>query len=284
MNPRIDAHQHFWSLSRGDYGWLTPELEPLYRDFLPPDLKPLLGDAGIDRTVVVQAAPTVAETRYLLDLAGSCDFIAGIVGWVDMAAGEDAAAELEELAADGHFVGIRPMLQDLPDPAWITRPALAPVSLALVDKGLCFDALVRPLHLPYLLQYLERYPDLKVVVDHGAKPDIARMAWQPWATAIANVAEHTDAYCKISGLTTEASRAQRYDDLVPYLDHLLEAFGPARLMWGSDWPVLNLAGDYTGWHRATRNWIARLSSEERAGIEGLNAERFYGLAENRNGG
>jgi L-fuconolactonase len=200
-----------------------------------------------------------------------------------MAAGDDAAAQLEDLAADGNFVGIRPMLQDLPDPAWITRPDLAPVSLALVDKGLCLDALVRPSHLPYLLQYLERYPDLKVVIDHGAKPDIARMAWQPWATAIANVAEHTGAYCKISGLITEASRSQRYDDLVPYLDHLLEVFGPGRLMWGSDWPVLNLAGDYTGWHRATCAWLARLSSEERAGIEGLNAERFYGLAENRNG-
>jgi L-fuconolactonase len=109
------------------------------------------------------------------------------------------------------------------------------------------------------------------------------MAWQPWATAIANVAEHTGAYCKVSGLITEASRTQRYDDLTPYLDHLLAVFGPARLMWGSDWPVLNLAGDYAGWRWATGNWIARLSGEERAGIEGLNAERFYGLAESRNG-
>lgn len=282
MSPRIDAHQHFWSLSRNDYGWLTPALKPLYRDFLPADLAPLLASTHIDRTILVQAAPTVSETHYLLDLAASCDFVAGVVGWVDTAAGDEAITELEDLAGNAKFVGIRPMLQDLPDPAWITRPTLAPVTQALVEKKLCFDALVKPQHLPYLLQFLEKHPELRVVVDHGAKPDIANMAWQPWAVGIADIAEHTDAYCKISGLITEAGPSQHYDDLAPYLDHLLDAFGPGRLMWGSDWPVLNVAGDYTGWHRATGVWLARLSTAERAAIEGENAARFYRLRENRN--
>lgn len=279
MSLRIDSHQHFWSLARGDYGWLTPALAPLYRDFLPADLAPLLADAGVDRTVLVQAAPTVDETRYLLDLAKSGEFIAGVVGWVDMEGGEEAVSLLAELADDSRLVGIRPMIQDIPDPAWITRPALAPVTTTLIELGLCFDALVKPAHLPFLLGHLERYPDLKVVVDHGAKPDIANMAWQPWANGIAAIAERTAACCKVSGLITEAASSQTYEDLVPYLDHLLEAFGPERLIWGSDWPVLNLAGDYAAWHEATGAWLSKLSGDERAGIEGLNAARFYGLQE-----
>jgi L-fuconolactonase len=282
MSQRIDSHQHFWSLSRNDYSWLTPALEPLYRDFLPADLAPLLTSTHVDRTVLVQAAPTVSETRYLLSLARSCEFVAGVVGWVDMAGGVEAIDELGDLARDAKFVGIRPMLQDLSNPAWITRSTLAPVTQALVERELCFDALVKPQHLPYLLQFLERHPELRVVVDHGAKPDIANMAWQPWAVGIAEVAEHTGAYCKISGLITEAAPSQHYDDLAPYLDHLLDVFGPGRLMWGSDWPVLNLAGDYTGWHRAAGAWLSRLSKGERAGIEGKNAARFYRLRENGN--
>jgi L-fuconolactonase len=279
MNWRIDAHQHFWSLSRSDYGWLTPALESLYRDFQPADLLPLLTEAGIDYTVLVQAAPTVDETLYLLDLAAKNDFVAGVVGWVDMAGQDMAIAELDAINRDAHFVGIRPMLQDLSDPAWIVRPELAPVTQALIDRNLCFDALVKPAHLPYLLQFLDRHPDLRVVIDHGAKPDVANMTWQPWAAGIADIARHTGAYCKISGLITEAAAPQRYEDLAPYLDHLLEVFGPERLMWGSDWPVLSLAGDYAGWHRSAGNWLSRLSVDERAGIEGLNAARFYRLGE-----
>lgn len=279
MSLRIDGHQHFWSLARGDYGWLTPALAPLYRDFLPADLTPLLADAGVDRTVLVQAAPTVDETRFLLDLARSSDFIAGVVGWVDMEGGEETVSLLAELAGDARLVGIRPMIQDIPDPTWITRPALAPVTAMLIESGLRFDALVRPVHLPYLLEYLERHPDLNAVVDHGAKPDIAGSAWQPWADGIAAIAERTAAYCKVSGLITQAARSQSCEELVPYMDHLLEAFGPERLIWGSDWPVLNLSADYTGWHEAASRWLSKLSGAERAGIEGRNAARFYGLRE-----
>ena len=283
-NSRVDAHQHFWSVARSDYGWLTPALDALYRDFLPADLEPLLADAGIGRSVVVQAAPTVAETRCLLDLAASHEFIAGVVGWADMGGGDAALAELALLAADPLLLGIRPMLQDLPDPAWILRPELADATRFLIDEDLCFDALVKTVHLPFLLEFLERHPRLAAVIDHGAKPDVALGAWQPWADGIAAIASDTDAYCKLSGLVTEASPSQTYDDLAPYLDHLLNAFGPERLMWGSDWPVLNLAGDYAGWHAASAAWLSRLSAEERAGIEGLNAARFYKLGEIGHGG
>lgn len=283
MSLRVDGHQHFWSLARGDYGWITPELPPLYRDFLPAELAPLLANAGIDRTVLVQAAPTVAETRYLLDIAAASEFVAAVVGWVDMEGGPDTVSLVARLAGEPRLVGIRPMLQDLPDPAWITRPALAPVTTALIDSGLCFDALVKPRELPFLIGFLEQHPDLKAVVDHGAKPDIANGAWQPWADNITAIAKRTGAYCKVSGLITEAGPSQTWDDLAPYLDHLLAAFGPDRLIWGSDWPVLNLAGDYAGWHQTTGRWLSGLSSDERAGIEGLNAIRFYGLEEDRRG-
>ena len=175
---RIDAHQHFWTVRRDDYGWLTPKLEPLYRDFQPDDLAPLLAEGGIGRTILVQAAPTVAETRYLLQLAAGTESVAGVVGWIDMAS-DTAAGDLAELAEDPGLVGIRPMIHNIDDPAWIVRPELAAATQAFIDRGLRFDALVRPVHLPYLLEFLRRHPELKTVIDHGAKPDIAEGRWQP---------------------------------------------------------------------------------------------------------
>ena len=148
---------------------------------------------------------------------------------------------------------------------------------ALVEKNVCFDALVRSVHLPFLLNCLSRHPNLRVVIDHGAKPDIAEGEWQPWADSISAIANQTSAYCKISGLITEADGSQTYDDVMPYLDHLLEAFGPGRLIWGSDWPVLNLAGDYEGWHGASIERLSRLAVQDQENILGHNAIRFYGL-------
>lgn len=277
MTVRIDAHQHFWKLDRGNYDWLTPDLAPLYRDFVPADLMPMLAERSIQQTVLVQAAATVEETKYLLGLAEQFDFIAGVVGWLDM---EDSAAftvALQDLANHPKLVGIRPMIQDIEDPAWITRPDLSAATELLISNGLCFDALVRPVHLPYLLDFLRRHPTLQTVIDHGAKPIIAEGEWEPWAASIAEIASETSSYCKVSGLITEAGSTQSYEDLVPYLDHLLDVFGPERLMWGSDWPVLELAGDYSGWHEAFTTWAAKLTADERGLIEGANAARFYGL-------
>jgi len=275
---RIDGHQHFWTTQRDDYGWLTPELELLYKDFGPEDLQPLLDQAGVDHTVLVQAAVTTDETRYLLAIAEHHSMVAGVVGWVDMDSPTKAIEALDEFVQHSKFVGIRPMIQDIEDPAWIDRPELGNVLDALVEKNVCFDALVRSVHLPFLLSCLTRHPELRVVVDHGAKPNIAGGEWQPWADGIAAIANQTSAYCKVSGMITEANSSQTYADVMPYLDHLLEVFGPERLIWGSDWPVLNLAGDYAGWYAASSERLNRLAVQDQENILGRNAIRFYSLS------
>lgn len=274
---RIDSHQHFWTLARNDYGWLTPELTTLYRDFQPEHLAPLLQAANIDATVLVQAAPTVEETTYLLSLAGERDFIAGVVGWVDMTGGHEAVATLTRLAQNPKLCGIRPMIQNIEDTEWMLDKRLAPVFEALIEQDLCFDALVKPEHLPCLLELLRRYPALKTVIDHGAKPRIAGAEWAPWAEDMARIASAAAVCCKLSGLITEAAPEQTDADIRPYFDHLLRLFGAERLLWGSDWPVLNLAGDYAGWHKTCRQWTAELSAAEQRAIFGDNAIRFYGL-------
>ena len=274
---RIDGHQHFWTTQRDDYGWLTPDLEALYRDFVPEDLQPLLDQAGVDHTVLVQAAATTDETRYLLGIAEYHSMVAGVVGWVDMDSPTEAIEALDEFVQLPKFVGIRPMIQDIEDPAWIDRPELKIVLEALVQSNVCFDALVRSVHLPFLLNCLTRHPDLRVVIDHGAKPNIAAGEWQPWADGIAAIANQTSAYCKVSGLITEADNSQTYDDVMPYLDHLLEVFGSERLIWGSDWPVLNLAGDYDGWYAASNERLSQLAVQDQENILGRNAIQFYGL-------
>jgi len=274
---RIDGHQHFWTTQRDDYGWLTPDLELLYRDFVPEDLRALLDQAGVDHTVLVQAAATIDETRYLLGIAEHHSMVAGVVGWVDMDSPTDAIEALDEFVRHSKFVGIRPMIQNIEDPAWIDRPELNIVLEALVQSNVCFDALVRSVHLSFLLNCLIRHPGLRAVIDHGAKPNIAAGEWQPWADGISTIANQTSAYCKISGLITEASDTQTYDAVMPYLDHLLSTFGPKRLIWGSDWPVLNLAGDYRGWHDASTARLEVLSEQDQDDIFGRNAIDFYNL-------
>jgi L-fuconolactonase len=274
---RIDAHQHFWRLARGDYGWLTADLAVLYRDHEPAELKPLLKTARIDRTVLVQAAPTEAETSFLLDLAEATDFVAGVVGWVDFEA-EDAADRIAALAARPRLVGLRPMIQDIPDVRWLLNEAIAPAVEAMVAQGLAFDALVKPDHLPILAEFAARHPGLEIVIDHGAKPDIAGGGLAEWAAIMRGVARDTGIACKLSGLANEAAAGWGVDDLRPYVEVLLEAFGPARLMWGSDWPVVNEAGGYAAWREAAEALTAGCSAQERSLIFGGTAARFYGLA------
>ena len=272
----LDSHQHFWQVQRGDYGWLTPALTKLYRDFEPPHLQPLLQDCGVRQTVLVQAAPTVEETRFLLDLAHQHAFIGGVVGWVDL---DDAKVQaLEELAADSKLVGIRPMLQDIEDPEWMLRRSLAPALQAIAQRKLTFDALVRPVHLPMLLRFCERYPELKIVIDHGAKPNIAAREFDLWSTGIAQIAKHTACYCKLSGLVTEA-RSTDQEVLQPYVDHLFECFGTERLLWGSDWPVCETICSYQEWFRLSLALTSRLALEERKAVFGGNAQAAYALSE-----
>ena len=273
---RIDAHQHFWRLDRGDYGWLTPDVGSIYRDFEPADLVPLLRASNIDGTILVQAAPTVAETEYLLSLAEQHQFIKGVVGWVDFEA-PDAPKDFAHLASHPALVGLRPMIQDIPDPSWMLRRDLAPAFEAMISHDLTFDALTLPHHLSALKQLLNRYPNLRTILDHGSKPLIADGAQDAWFEDMADLAQNTAAYCKLSGLVTEAGAQWKIDDLRPYTDHLLATFGPNRLLWGSDWPVCTLAASYHEWIGTAEALLSQQSEAELDAIFGLNALTAYGL-------
>ncbi len=272
---QIDAHQHFWSLARGDYGWLTPALAPIYRDFGPADLAPLLRARNIDKTILVQAAPTFAETLYMIELAERAPFVAGVVGWIDFDA-PDTAQVVGKVAADHPLlVGLRPMLHDIANDDWLVSPRLAVVFDAMAEYGLAFDALARPQHLPHVRKICERHPKLTVVVDHIAKPLIGERKLDPWRADMAAVAECPNAVCKLSGIATEAAPDWSVTDIRPYVDHVLEIFGPQRLLWGSDWPVVELAGGYERWWDAATVLLASLDATACSAILGGTAMRVY---------
>jgi len=271
----VDSHQHFWRLDRGDYGWLTPQLAPIYKDFLPEDLAPQLERAGVGTTVLVQAAPTVEETRFLLELAHQHPFIAGVVGWADFESA-DVVETIAKLAEDPQLLGLRPMIQDIPDPDWMLDTGLAAAFEAMLDHGLVFDALVLPKHLSALLELTARYPDLAMVLDHGAKPPLASGDLTAWKQGVAALARETTMVCKLSGLVTEAGSVAP-QKLAPAVDHLLECFGPKRMMWGSDWPVCELTCSYDEWRTATDSLLVRLSVTEREHILSGTARATYGI-------
>lgn len=273
----IDAHQHFWQLSRGDYDWPNDSVAPIFRDFGPDDLRPLLNAAGVRQTVLVQATDSLAETEYLLRLAQGCDRVAGVVGWVDLSAPE-AIATIDRLRADPMLKGIRPMLQNMAETGWINRPEVQPALAHLAQSGLRFDALIQPRHLPEILTMAQAHPDLPVVIDHiakpvmrGAPPDAA------WRSGMSRLAGQANVWCKLSGMVTEIGPDWRPDELAPFARHVLAAFGPARVIWGSDWPVVNLASDYAAWLSAARAMVAHLPDAAQEAIFGGNARRFYGL-------
>lgn len=289
MIERIDGHCHYWTLQRGDYGWLAPDaahLAPIYRDFGAADMRPLALAAGIARRILVQAAPTVAETQFLLDQGRDDTDVAGIVGWVDLSS-SDSVTALEGFAANPIFKGVRPMLQDLDDVDWIaTRPNARTVA-ALKRLGLRFDALVLPQHLQSLRRFVEMHPDLPVVIDHAAKPAFAAPADDPrhalWKLGMAELSVHPHLCCKLSGLLTELPAESRPTPeaavaaLRPTVDGLLSWFGPDRLIWGSDWPVLTLAAPFAFWDEVTARLLNGLGQSERAAILGGTAARFYGI-------
>ncbi|MBE7522220.1 MAG: amidohydrolase family protein [Burkholderiales bacterium] len=270
----MDSHQHFWRLARGDYTWLTPALGAIHRDFGPDDLAPILARHGIARTILVQAAPTEAETRWLVEVARDTPFVAGVVGWTDFDA-PDAAEAVGRLAGERALVGLRPMVQDIADDDWLARRDLAPVFDAMVAHGLVFDALVLPRHLTRLAAVVERHPGLQIVVDHGAKPRIREREIDAWRADLAAVASHPRVVCKLSGLVTEARSGDDAAELAPWIDALVDLFGPGRLLWGSDWPVVNLAGGYDRWRALTLRALDDLSPPQRAAVLGGNAARVY---------
>lgn len=269
---RVDAHQHFWQLSDRKGQWPPAELAAIYRDFAPDDLKPLLADAGIHGTVLVQTMENAADTAFMLDLADRHSFILGVVGWTDLKA-PDAPEAIARLAEHDKLKGLRPMLQDMAEDDWIVDPALDPAIIAMEAYDLAFDALVLPRHLPQLLTFAKRHPDLRIVIDHGAKPEIAEGRFTEWRAAMEALAALPHVCCKLSGLLTEAGD-QKSQAVRPYGETILDLFGPARVIWGSDWPVVRLAGDYVAWLDQCRGIV---ETDHHDAVFGDNAVQFYRL-------
>ncbi|MDC7685069.1 amidohydrolase family protein [Asticcacaulis sp. BYS171W] len=273
----VDAHHHLWQVGRHGFEWPTPDLTPIYRDFGLDDLR--AAAPGLGGTIVVQSQPSDADTAWLIDSLQDEALVLGIVGWTDLAAA-DAPARVAALARQPKVKGLRPMLQGLPDDDWILRPQVAPGLAAMVTANLTFDALVFTRHLPFIGTLAARYPDLRIVIDHGAKPPVATNRLRPeetlaWFRAIETVAGYPNITCKLSGLRTEMAPGQPIDDLIPYVDHLIEVFGPQRLMFGSDWPVLGLRESWGEWHDWLAHRLNHLTRGDRDDIFGHNAKKIY---------
>ena len=277
---KIDAHLHVWERDRGDYRWLTPAMGPLWKDVGKAEHESWLTACGIEGVILVQAADSVAETHYLLGLAADWHRVVGVVGWIPMDS-PSAPEILSELAHDRYLVGIRPMLQDLEDDAWCLGDHLTPAYQALEQCSLTFDLLIKPRHLRTAITLRSRYPEIRMVIDHAAKPFIpARKPWRDftdWTSAMKTLAALPNTWCKWSGLMTEAEVGGNADDYKPYADALLDTFGPTRLIWGSDAPVCELAGGPLQWDDLSRILLHSLSEHETRQVRGLNAEAAYNL-------
>jgi len=283
MAMRIDAHQHFWDPARNRYGWMSglkgEAARRLDRPVLPAELAPILAHHRIDKTLLVQAAPSEAEGDFLLSLAEQHEFIAGAVVWLDL---ESVSFEgkLDALRANPKFLGIRPMIQDIEDPGWMLGPNVKRAFAALEERGVCFDFLIKPHQLPATLEILDEFSELRAVVDHLAKPNIAARELAPWDSFMERVAAHANVYCKLSGMITEADHAHwSPKDLAPYIQHVVGCFGPERCMFGSDWPVCTLAGSYEQVLSALEQALVplELGAASRQRIFGGSAEAFYRL-------
>jgi L-fuconolactonase len=278
MTPAIDAHQHFWELGRFDYRWLdAPALGPIRRTFLPEHLKPELDAAGVDHCIVVQTQHNLDENRWALDLAARHDFIAGVVGWVDLASPE-CEEQLLRFKQDPHFVGVRHVTQDEPDDDFIVRDDVVRGLGVLEKHGVPFDLLFYVRHLRHAATLAAKLPGLPLVIDHLAKPGIAQRRTDDWVGPFKAASRYPNVYCKLSGMITEADwRGWQPADLKPYVQTALEAFGPGRCMFGSDWPVCLLAGGYRQVVAALDEALGPITGEERALIFGGTAAKLYKL-------
>lgn len=276
----VDAHHHLWDPARADYPWLTDELAAIRRRFGPEDLAPVVEEAGIDRTILVQTRSSLEETREHLSTAAAQGFIAGVVGWVDLAhpAVAESIAELRDGTGGSRLVGIRHQVHDEPDPAWLLRPEVQDGIAAVGAAGLVYDLLVRPRELPAALQTVRAHPGVAFVIDHLAKPPIRSGETEPWLSLVRPFGRLDNVAAKVSGLVTEADwRGWQLEDLQPFVDRALEIFGPDQLLFGSDWPVCLLAATYQDVIAAARSATVRLSPSERNQVFGETARRVYRL-------
>lgn len=272
----IDAHQHLWQIGRNDHSWPTPDLTDIHRDFVASDLREVAAECGVTGTVLVQSQPSETDTMWMLALAKAEPLIRAVVGWTDFASPK-APDRIAWLSRQPKLKGLRPMLQGLEDD-WILQDACRPALETMAARGLTFDALVFTRHLAAIDAIAKAYPTLRIIIDHGAKPSIAAGEMQPWADDIARVAQNPNVACKLSGLTTEAGDRPP-QALTPYADHLFATFGPDRLLWGSDWPVVLLKDSYRAWFDWTLAWLADKDATTGDAILGGNARRLYAFDE-----
>jgi L-fuconolactonase len=281
MTLVVDAHHHFWDPTRREYYWMSEEVDAIRRPFGPEDLRPLLAESGVDRTVVVQTIPSLEETREFLATAAGTDFVAGVVGWVDLAdpAIKNVIAGLQGGPGGGFLVGFRHQVHDEPDANWLRRKEVQRGIEAVGQAGLVYDILVRTRELPAAVEMVHNLPHVRFVIDHIAKPRIAAGPTDPeWEAALAPLADFPNVSCKLSGMVTEAPLASwTPDDLKPYVRRALDWFGPERCMFGSDWPVCLLAAPYKRVVDALRYSVSDLEPAERDAVFGGNAIRVYRL-------
>ena len=274
---QIDSHQHFWLYNKEDYGWISDDMSVLRRDFKPADLRDEIIAAGIDSVISVQARQTLEETEQLLEYAHKNDFIKGVVGWVPLCA-ENASEHIEYFAANPHLKGLRHIVQDEPDDKFILREDFNCGISLLKDYDLAYDVLIFEKHLPQTIEFIKRHPQQRFVLDHIAKPNIKNGKTQPWRKNIEEIDGFENIWCKISGMVTEADfKNWGKDQLKPYFDIVLNAFGASRLMFGSDWPVCLCACSYGRWKQIVEEFISPLSQNEQEAIMGLNAVEAYRL-------
>jgi len=274
----IDAHHHLWKYSAAEYGWITPQMPSIRRDFLPPQLEELMHHFGIEGTVAVQARQTLEETSWLLSLSEKHPLIRGVVGWVPLTDGASLRSHLERFAANRSLRGVRHVIHDEPDARYILRNDFNAGIAALHEFGLRYDILIFERHLPAAIEFVDRHPNQIFIVDHMAKPRIKERIISPWDRNMREMAKRQNVYCKLSGMVTEADLAGwTPQDLQPYIDVVLAAFGPRRILYGSDWPVLLRACDYARWFGTVNNAIAKLSRTEQDRIMGGTAIEAYAL-------
>lgn len=275
---KIDAHQHFWRYDAGEYGWIGADMAALKRDFLPEDLRAEQLPLGFGGSVAVQARQSLAETEWLLRLADENPRIGAVVGWVDLRA-PDAEAQLRRLAGHPKLRGVRHVVQDEPDDRFMLREDFQRGVALLRRFGLTYDILIYARHLPVACDFVSRFPDQPFVLDHLGKPPIRQRGLSPWREYLRRLAAFPNVRAKLSGLVTEADwRRWRPEDIRPFLDVAMEAFGPRRLMIGSDWPVCTLAGSYAQVMGVVLDYVQGLGADERDAVLGGTASGFYGIA------
>ena len=273
----VDSHQHFWRLGRFDYPWMTPDLGVLYRDYLPETLEPILNRSGVSKTVLVQASNSLEETKWLLALSDKYEFIGGVVGWVDLTS-SSVTTQIDEFTRYPKFKGVRHLIESEPADDWLVRGDVLSGLKALEDRDVSYDLLVHTRHLKHVPTVAQMFPNLRLVIDHLAKPPIAKTEIEEWKAVFQSLAQFQNISCKLSGMVTEANHASwKTDDLRPYVATALESFGVERLMFGSDWPVCLLAASYERVLESAQGLVSDLEMDSQTQIFAANAVDFYKL-------